>query len=240
MIEKTCPITMISPTLGGPVLEPTRQEIELDPVAPVPPEVITIQEFRTVGTHEQSPSVDTLIEPDPPAPTDAAHGLMPNLQVAGLRACATEAVEKPTVRLPVLERPPFWATAYLMYLLPLPLVPDAIRDRWRAALRGPRTVAVRGHIHRDGPTGVAQRRATRIERVTACRRIPELRDGGSRGPDRRVPVRPGPVLAATLNATEPFPLPLAPEVSEIHGALLWAVHEQSLSVDTLIEIFPPG
>ena len=83
----TCPITTISPTLAGPVSEPTRQEIELDPVAPAPPEVITIHEFRIVGTHEQSLSVDTLIEPEPPpAPTDAADGLMLNLQVAGLRA----------------------------------------------------------------------------------------------------------------------------------------------------------
>ena len=59
-------------------------------------------------------------------------------------------------------------------------------------------------------------------------------------PTVTVPVRAGPLLAATVNATEPSPLPLAPEVSEIHGTLLWAVHEQSLSVDTLIETFPPG
>ena len=68
--------------MAGPVLEPTLQEIELDPVAPAPPEVITIHEFRIVGTHEQSLSVDTLIEPEPPPdPTDAAEGL--EAEVAG-------------------------------------------------------------------------------------------------------------------------------------------------------------
>ena len=83
----TCPITRISPTLAGPVLEPTLQEIELGPVAPAPPEVITIHEFTIVGTHEQSLSVNTLIEPEPPPdPTDAADGPMLKLQVAGLRA----------------------------------------------------------------------------------------------------------------------------------------------------------
>ena len=74
-MEKTCPITMISAVFAGPVLDPTRHEIELGPVAPLPPEVITIQEFVTVGVQEQSLAVDTLMEPEPPpAPTDAPPG----------------------------------------------------------------------------------------------------------------------------------------------------------------------
>jgi hypothetical protein len=39
-------------------------------------------------------------------------------------------------------------------------------------------------------------------------------------------------LAATLNATDPFPVPLLPEVIEIHPAPLLAVQLQSLLVDT--------
>ena len=58
-------------------------------------------------------------------------------------------------------------------------------------------------------------------------------------PTVTVPVRASPLLAATLNATEPFPLPLAPDVIVIHAALPCAVHSQSLSVDTVIETFPP-
>jgi hypothetical protein len=47
-----------------------------------------------------------------------------------------------------------------------------------------------------------------------------------------VPVRGPPLLAAMLNATEPLPLPCAPDVIVIHDALLFAVHVHPLSVDT--------
>jgi hypothetical protein len=59
-----------------------------------------------------------------------------------------------------------------------------------------------------------------------------------------VPVRALPVLAATLNPTEPPPLPLAPEVIESHEALLLAVHAHpavvvtaTLPLDALSETF---
>jgi len=59
-------------------------------------------------------------------------------------------------------------------------------------------------------------------------------------PTVTLPLRASPpLLAATLNATEPLPLPLAPDVMAIHGALAEDVHEQSLSVATLIESAPP-
>ena len=48
----------------------------------------------------------------------------------------------------------------------------------------------------------------------------------------RVPVRTRPVLRATLNDTEPFPLPFAPDVIVIHDALLWAVQLQPLGEET--------
>ncbi len=48
-----------------------------------------------------------------------------------------------------------------------------------------------------------------------------------------VPVRVElPVLGATLKLTFPFPLPLAPEVTVIHDALLVAVHAQPEVVET--------
>jgi hypothetical protein len=47
-----------------------------------------------------------------------------------------------------------------------------------------------------------------------------------------VPVRAGPMFAPTLNPTEPFPLPLAPDVTVIHVALLTAVHRHPACVDT--------
>jgi hypothetical protein len=47
-----------------------------------------------------------------------------------------------------------------------------------------------------------------------------------------VPLRALPVLAATLNATEPLPVPLAPEVIVSQLALLDAVHAHPLVVVT--------
>ena len=54
-----------------------------------------------------------------------------------------------------------------------------------------------------------------------------------------VPVRVGPVVAATLKATVPAPLPLAPPVMLIHGALLDAVQAQPAAALTLIVPGPP-
>jgi hypothetical protein len=54
-----------------------------------------------------------------------------------------------------------------------------------------------------------------------------------------VPVRPAPVLAATLNATEPFALPLAPEVTVTQPSLLLAVQAQPLPADTVTVPVPP-
>jgi hypothetical protein len=45
-----------------------------------------------------------------------------------------------------------------------------------------------------------------------------------------VPVRALPVLAATLNPTEPFPVPEAPAVIVIHCTPLVAVHVQPAAV----------
>jgi hypothetical protein len=55
-----------------------------------------------------------------------------------------------------------------------------------------------------------------------------------------VPSRVPPGFAATLNATEPFPVPLAPDVMVIHETLLLAVHAQPLAVVTLTEPEPPA
>ena len=54
-----------------------------------------------------------------------------------------------------------------------------------------------------------------------------------------VALRPAPVLAATENATVPLPVPLAPDVIVIHGALLVAVHAHPLVAVTVTEPVPP-
>ncbi len=47
------------------------------------------------------------------------------------------------------------------------------------------------------------------------------------------------VLAATVNATAPGPVPLVPELMVIHAALLDAVHAQPEVVDTWTLPVPP-
>src|SRR6266550_5410810 len=54
-----------------------------------------------------------------------------------------------------------------------------------------------------------------------------------------VPDRVDPVVAATANVTVPAPLPLAPAVMVIHGALLVAVHAQPAPAVTETVPLPP-
>jgi hypothetical protein len=49
----------------------------------------------------------------------------------------------------------------------------------------------------------------------------------------RVPVRAAPLFAAALNPTEPLPVPVAPDVTLSHGALLAAVHVHPLPAVTV-------
>ena len=55
-----------------------------------------------------------------------------------------------------------------------------------------------------------------------------------------VPLRAPPVFAATVKPTEPLPVPLAPEVTVIHDALLAAVHAHSGTVATATALEPPA
>jgi hypothetical protein len=54
-----------------------------------------------------------------------------------------------------------------------------------------------------------------------------------------VPVRAAPVLAATVNVIDPLPLPVAPEVTVIHGTLLAAVHAHPPAVVTVTGVPAP-
>jgi len=54
-----------------------------------------------------------------------------------------------------------------------------------------------------------------------------------------VPVRAAPELAATVKPTDPVPVPVAPEVTEIHDAPLVAVHRHALVVVTATGVPAP-
>ena len=53
------------------------------------------------------------------------------------------------------------------------------------------------------------------------------------------PVRDPPELTATVNATEPLPTPLDPDVTVIHDAPLLAVHGHPVCVETATGPPPP-
>jgi hypothetical protein len=55
-----------------------------------------------------------------------------------------------------------------------------------------------------------------------------------------VPLRAAPVFAATLNATDPSPLPLVPDVMVIHASLLVAVQAQPPVVETATGLPAPA
>lgn len=55
-----------------------------------------------------------------------------------------------------------------------------------------------------------------------------------------VPERPGPVVAAALNVSVPFPLALAADVIVSHAALLVAVQAQPAPAPTVTEPVPPA
>ena len=54
-----------------------------------------------------------------------------------------------------------------------------------------------------------------------------------------VPVRAAPVLPATLNATDPLPVPMAPDVTVIHSAALAEVHWHVLAAETVTGVPAP-
>jgi len=55
----------------------------------------------------------------------------------------------------------------------------------------------------------------------------------------KVPLRAPAMLTATLNPTDPFPVPVAPDVIVNHVALLLAVHAHALVVVTATVPAPP-
>jgi len=55
-----------------------------------------------------------------------------------------------------------------------------------------------------------------------------------------VPLRAPPLLPATLNPTVPLPVPVAPEVIEIHDAPLVAAQLQDAALETLTEPVLPA
>ena len=122
------PITTTSADRGGPVLEPALQEIDPEPMPPLPPDVITSHGLVELAVQAQSLSVNTRMEPVPPLePRPVPLESRLKRHVDGSRDCEMPTLAEPTVTLPLRKRPPlFAATLIVREPPPLPLPPEAI------------------------------------------------------------------------------------------------------------------
>jgi len=146
-------------------------------------------------------------------------------------ACVTVNVRVAIVTVPVRAAPVLAAIVIATEPLPLPLAPDVMvihEALLTAAVQLQPAVAVTATGLIGPPVGATSRLAGLISYM----HVGAGGGGGGAGAacvtvNARlaivtVPVRAAPVLAAIVIATEPFPLPLVPDVMVIHEALLTA------------------
>jgi hypothetical protein len=224
---------VIVPARCGPVFAATENWVTPLPL-PLAPEVIVIHVALLVAVHAQPVKAVTFTLPVPPLAMKLwVVGLMVNKQP---ELWVTVKVLPPMVNVPVRCGPVFAATENCVTPSPLPLAPEVmvIHVALLAAVHA-QPVAVVTLTEPDPPLA-----GTLCEVGLRVNEQPELCVTVNVWPAMvNVPVRCGPVLAATENCVEPLPVPLAPVVIVIQVALLAPVQAQSLAVVTLTEPPPP-
>jgi hypothetical protein len=201
---------------------------------PVAPAVIVSQLALLDADHPQPPAVRTSNDPaPPPAGLDADGADSENVQPCPWMIVT---VRPAMASVPVRDGPVVAATVKLTEPFPLPLAPDAI------VIHASRLEAVHAHpvpavtatapVAPDAGTFCVSGEIANVQ-PWPCTTVTVWPATTS------VPVRDGPVVASTARLTEPDPLPLAPDVSEIHGALLVAVQPQPAAAPTLTSSGPP-
>jgi hypothetical protein len=224
-----CPAIVSVPVRAAPTFFDT-----LKPTLPFPvslaPDVTVIHESLLTAVHEQPAGVVTFtVGPfPPPAFIDALSGLMEYEQPA---VWFTVSVWPAIVSVPARAAPPLAPTVNPTEPFPLPVAPD-VTEIHPALL-------VDVHMHpaavvtlTEGPapppaatdafTGLMA-----YEQFAAWVRVKVFPAMVT------VPERAGPELAVTFVLTEPLPLPVDPDVTVIHPALLVAVHAQPAAAVTV-------
>jgi hypothetical protein len=239
-----CPAMVSVPVRAAPVFA-----VMLNPTDPLPlplaPDVMLIHEALLVAVHVQPLVVETVTGPPAPAvaATDSLAGVIEYAHEVDVAAAwLTVNVSPAMVSVPVRAAPVFAVTLKLTAPLPLPLAPDVtlIHDALVVVVHahplavetatGPPAPAVAA---RDSLVGV-------IENAHAVGSTAAWLTVNVSPPMVSVPVRAAPVFAATLNATDALPVPLAPDVIVIQGEVVSAVHEQVAPVDTVMVPVPPA
>ena len=227
------------PLRSWPVFDATRKATEPLPVPP-DPEVTVTHGTLLVAAHEQVEPVDTATgEPaPPPAATDCDDGSIENEQPDDW---STVNVHPPIVTVPLRAVPEFAATFSLTVPLPLPLAPEAmvIQVAWLVAFQEHDDPAVTVTSIPFAPPDDTDRLVGLI--VMSHDDAPAWLTVSAAPPIVTVAVRGvAAVLAATLNPTEPEPVPLGSVVIVTHDAPLLAVQVQPAAVVTATVLAPPA
>ena len=227
------PATVTIPVRAGPVLA---AKVRSTPPFPVPPAVPTIAIhvalLVAVQAHDAAAATSTRVPP-PPATGAMFSGDTTNEQPV---SCDTVNVCPAIVAMPERGPPMFSWIEIFTVPLPVPEAPELIPSHAapldavhaQAAPDVTLTFVVPAAAGTDTWPGEIEN-----EQFSACEMV------NVRPPMLSVPWRSGPLFAATVNPTEPLPVPLAPDVIDTQPALLVAIQPQPPPALTSTEPLPP-
>jgi hypothetical protein len=230
---KVRPAMVSVPDRAGPLVA-AAVKLTLPLPLPPAPEVTVIQDALLAAVQAQPAPAETATVVSPPdAGTVRVSGEIAYVQPW---PCTTVTVRPAMASVPDRDGPVVEATVNVTVPDPLPLAPDAIaiHDALLVAFHVQPAPAVTATLPLPPAAGtlcvsgdVVNVQPCPCTTVTVC------------PPTMRVPVRDGPVVAATAKVTLPAPAPLAPAVIVIHGALLAAVQAHPAAALTSIVRLPP-
>ena len=226
------PATVTIPVRAGPVLAARVRSTAPFPVPPAVPGAIHAAVLAAVHAHD-APAETSIRAPPPPAPDTMFSGDTTNEQPL---SCDTVNVCPAISAVP--ERGPAVFSWIEIFTVPLPVpeAPELIASQ----------AAPLDAVHPQPPGDVTLTFVVpaaagtdtwpgEIEngQFSACETV------NVRPPMLSVPCRSGPLFAATVNPTEPLPVPLAPDAIDTQPALLVAVQAQPPPALTSTEPLPP-
>ena len=233
LIVNVCPAIVIVPDRGAPVWAAAVNDTVPLPVPLFPP-VTVIQSALLAAVHAQDAEVVTATVPEPPAPGTSA--LVGDSEYAQPPACVTVKVWPAAVIVAVRAAPVLATAAKRTVPLPVPLAPEEIDSQSTSSVADhAHALSVRTSNDPWPPAASTDPLAADNVNVQPCpwftvKACPAI---------VAVPDRLGPLVAATVSCTVPFPVP-CPFAMVIHGALLAAVQLQSAPVATLTATPPPA
>jgi hypothetical protein len=231
----TCPAIVSVPVRAGPVVGATSNVTALFPLPPAPDGTLIHGTLLRAAQGHPAAAVTATVSLPPAGGTDAVVGVIENEQPCDW---ATVIICPATVSVPERDGPVVDAIASATDPGPVPVPPAVtlIHTSFVVAVHGhpPPVVTVRVRAPPEGSTVTLSGATSYVHPADS------VTEKGSPAMVS-VAVRGGPVVGATLNATDAEPFPLAAEVTAIQSALDVAVHGHS-PLDACMSTlpFPPG